>query len=94
MHNQALGLHLHNRGGARSNKLQIPSRITQTYPSKADKYVQTGNRVYDQPGKQDDDEEYDEEDESEEDEEGVEYDEAGNRIVPPSTKRYIYTVFD
>lgn len=73
------------------------NRITQTYPLKADKYVQTGSRVYDQPGQTDveeyDDEEWDE-DESEEDEDGVEYDEAGNRIVPPSTKRYIYTVFD
>ncbi|CAJ0589955.1 unnamed protein product [Cylicocyclus nassatus] len=72
----------------------MTNRITQTYPSRADKYVQTGNRVYDQPGTQEDDDEYDDEDESEEDEEGVEYDEAGNRIVPPSTKRYIYTVFD
>ncbi|CAJ0589962.1 unnamed protein product [Cylicocyclus nassatus] len=72
----------------------MTNRITQTYPSRADKYVQTGNRVYDQPGTQEDDDEYDDEDESEEDEDGVEYDEAGNRIVPPSTKRYIYTVFD
>ncbi|KIH64707.1 hypothetical protein ANCDUO_04976 [Ancylostoma duodenale] len=31
---------------------------------------------------------------SDEDEDSTEYDEAGNRIVPPSTKRYIYTVFD
>nr|CDJ89228.1 Ion transport 2 domain containing protein [Haemonchus contortus] len=74
------------------------NRITQTYPSRADKYVQTGNRVYDQPGQigsaEEDDEDWDEEDESDEDEDDVEYDEAGNRIVPPSTKRYIYTVFD
>ncbi|PIO72645.1 Low-density lipoprotein receptor domain class A [Teladorsagia circumcincta] len=75
------------------------NRITQTYPSRADKYVQTGNRVYDQPGQiggaeDEDEEDWDEEEEGDEDEEDVEYDEAGNRIVPPSTKRYIYTVFD
>ncbi|KAK6026027.1 hypothetical protein OSTOST_08057 [Ostertagia ostertagi] len=75
------------------------NRITQTYPSRADKYVQTGNRVYDQPGQigsaeEEDEEDWDEEEEGDEDEEDVEYDEAGNRIVPPSTKRYIYTVFD
>ncbi|PAV61458.1 hypothetical protein WR25_11310 [Diploscapter pachys] len=75
-------------------KSGMTNRITQTYPSKADKYVQTGNRVYDQPlnGDGDLDSEY-------EDEEGsqlsdsAEYDEAGNRIVAPP-RRYIYTVFD
>uniref|UniRef100_A0A1I7XMQ3 Ion_trans_2 domain-containing protein n=1 Tax=Heterorhabditis bacteriophora TaxID=37862 RepID=A0A1I7XMQ3_HETBA len=73
------------------SSLTVLFRITQTYPSRAEKYVQTGNRVYDQPFSDDDN--WEEEDESEE-ESDVEYDEAGNRVVLPSTKRYIYTVFD
>ena len=63
-------------------------RITQTYPSKADKYVQTGQRVYDQRLEGSD------EDQSDDDEEDVEYDELGNKIIPPPVRRYIYTVFD
>ncbi|KAJ1348949.1 hypothetical protein KIN20_004356 [Parelaphostrongylus tenuis] len=70
------------------------NRITQTYPARADKCVQTGHRVYDQPGQPKGPDGEWAEDESEEEENGVEYDETGNRIVPPSTKRYIYTVFD
>ncbi|CAD6186684.1 unnamed protein product [Caenorhabditis auriculariae] len=71
-------------------KSSMINKITQTYPSKADKYVQTGQRVYDQPMGDGDDSEYDED----EDEEGVEYDESGNKIHYPPSKRYIYTVFD
>nr|AAC32865.1 putative potassium channel subunit n2P24 [Caenorhabditis elegans] len=68
-------------------KSMLKERITQTYPSKADKYVQTGQRVYDQRQGSD-------EDLSDEDEEDVEYDELGNKIIPPPIRRYIYTVFD
>lgn len=68
-------------------KSSMVNRITQTYPSKADKYVQTGQRVYDQHTGSD-------EDLSDEDEEGAEYDELGNKIVLPPVRRYIYTVFD
>ncbi|CAB3396948.1 unnamed protein product [Caenorhabditis bovis] len=69
----------------RSNMI---NRITQTYPSRADKYVQTGQRVYDQPRGSDDDYSADE------DEEEFEYDEQGNKVIPPPVRRYIYTVFD
>ncbi|CAL2044679.1 hypothetical protein CAEBREN_32638 [Caenorhabditis brenneri] len=69
-------------------KSSMVNRITQTYPSKADKYVQTGQRVYDQRLEGSD------EDLSDEDEEGIEYDELGNKIVLPPVRRYIYTVFD
>ncbi|KAF1751688.1 hypothetical protein GCK72_018242 [Caenorhabditis remanei] len=69
-------------------KSSMVNRITQTYPSKADKYVQTGQRVYDQRLEGSD------EDQSDEDEEDVEYDELGNKIIPPPVRRYIYTVFD
>ncbi|CAJ0582009.1 unnamed protein product, partial [Mesorhabditis spiculigera] len=78
-------------------KSRMVNRITQTYPSKADKFVQTGNRVYDQPnvgeeGEWESEYSYDDEEGSEEDSEGGELDELGRR-VPPSRK-YIYTIFD
>ncbi|CAI4231339.1 unnamed protein product [Auanema sp. JU1783] len=72
----------------------MTNKITQTYPSRADKYVQTGNRVYDQPLNSDEDYDSEWEDEEESEASSGEYDEAGNKIFPPSTKRYIYTVFD
>uniref|UniRef100_A0A8R1IVJ6 Uncharacterized protein n=1 Tax=Caenorhabditis japonica TaxID=281687 RepID=A0A8R1IVJ6_CAEJA len=63
-------------------------QITQTYPSKADKFVQTGQRVYDQHHGSDG------ECSDEDEEEDVEYDELGNKIALPPVRRYIYTVFD
>ncbi|VDK19495.1 unnamed protein product [Anisakis simplex] len=73
------------------------NRITQTWPSRADKCVQTGQRVDEQPRTRPDGDYGEEwEDDSEYTDESTEneYDEDGKRIVPPSTKRYIYTVFD
>lgn len=74
-------------------------RITQTWPSRADKCIQTGQRVDEQPPARME-EYYDDEWEegsstlSDEDDD-ADYDPVtGKRIVLPSTRRYIYTVFD
>lgn len=71
--------------------------MTQTWPKIADKCIQTGQRVDEQPRmprRRDYDDDDDSDDESYSDESGAEYDDCGRRIVPPSNLRYIYTVFD
>lgn len=56
--------------------------------------VQTGNRVFDQPKRENGEDSEVDDDYDEEDEEEEELDERGNPVITPSTKRYIYTVFD
>uniref|UniRef100_A0A915PP91 Potassium channel domain-containing protein n=1 Tax=Setaria digitata TaxID=48799 RepID=A0A915PP91_9BILA len=73
------------------------NRITQTWPNRADKCIQTGQRVDEQPPVRP--ERYDDDWESGSstlsDEDVIDYDPVtGKRIAPPSTRRYIYTVFD
>ncbi|VDK81941.1 unnamed protein product [Litomosoides sigmodontis] len=70
------------------------NRITQTRPNRADKCIQTGQRVDEQPIrlKRSDD---GGSSSSLSDEDAMNYDPiTGKRIVPPSARRYIYTVFD
>uniref|UniRef100_A0A915B704 Potassium channel domain-containing protein n=2 Tax=Parascaris TaxID=6254 RepID=A0A915B704_PARUN len=78
-------------------KSNMINRITQTWPNRADKCIQTGQRVDEQPRAHPEGEYGDEWEEvsiaSDESTEN-EYDEDGKRVVPPSTRRYIYTVFD
>ncbi|MCP9259722.1 Ion channel [Dirofilaria immitis] len=72
------------------------NRIIQTRPNRTDKCIQTGQRVDDQPPvrleKHDD---WESGSSTLSDEDGSDYDPfTGKRIVPPSARRYIYTVFD
>uniref|UniRef100_A0A0N5ARB1 Ion_trans_2 domain-containing protein n=1 Tax=Syphacia muris TaxID=451379 RepID=A0A0N5ARB1_9BILA len=78
-------------------KSSLVNKVTQTWPKIADKCIQTGQRVDEQPRmprRRDPDDDNDSDDESYSDESGAEYDDCGRRIVPPSNLRYIYTVFD
>ncbi|CAJ0929399.1 unnamed protein product, partial [Mesorhabditis belari] len=78
-------------------KSRMINRITQTYPSKADKFVQTGNRVYDQPnvgeeGEWESECSYSDEEGSSDESDAGEMDELGRRLPP--ARKYIYTIFD
>ncbi|VDN08099.1 unnamed protein product [Thelazia callipaeda] len=66
------------------------NRITQTWPSRADKCIQTGQRVDEQPPPR-----IEGSSTLSDEAEDADYDPVtGKRVVPPSTRRYIYTVFD
>ncbi|VDN60139.1 unnamed protein product [Dracunculus medinensis] len=83
---------LEDRWKSRSSMI---NRVTQTWPNRTDKCIQTGQRVDEQPRmRQEGTDESCDEDEEIENGTEVEYDDIGKRIVPPSNKRYIYTVFD
>ncbi|EFO24826.1 hypothetical protein LOAG_03655 [Loa loa] len=72
------------------------NRIIQTRPNRADKCIQTGQRVDEQPPirleKQD---EWESGSSTLSEEDVIDYDPiTGKQIVPPNSRRYIYTVFD
>lgn len=70
-------------------------RITQTRPNRADKCIQTGQRVDEQPIRLERHDDWESGSSTLSDEDAMDYDSiTGKRIVPPSARRYIYTVFD
>lgn len=75
-------------------KSAMVNKVTQTWPKIAEKCIQTGQRVDEQPRMVRRRGDEDSEDESYSDDSAAEYDDCGRRIVPPSNLRYIYTVFD
>ncbi|MFH4982783.1 hypothetical protein AB6A40_009492 [Gnathostoma spinigerum] len=70
---------------------QMVNKTTQTYPSKADKCIQTGHRVDDQPPPEP--VEGDEDNFDPNDPNRIEGS-IGKKVIPPNTQRYIYTIFD
>ncbi|VBB32112.1 unnamed protein product, partial [Acanthocheilonema viteae] len=71
------------------------NRITQTRPNRADKCIQTGQRVDEQPVRLERHSDWESGSSTLSDDDVIDYDSiTGKRIVPPSARRYIYTVFD
>uniref|UniRef100_A0A0R3RUT7 Ion_trans_2 domain-containing protein n=1 Tax=Elaeophora elaphi TaxID=1147741 RepID=A0A0R3RUT7_9BILA len=72
------------------------NRIIQTRPNRADKCIQTGQRVDEQPPvRSERNDDWESGSNTLSDEDVTDYDPiTGKRIVPPSARRYIYTVFD